>query len=243
VTCPVCRDPLGDSGVAVCPTCETPVHAACQEYAGGCVRFACVEASTPRQRLATCLESRATVAMAWWTSTLCVLGGLIVPIAFALVVHRIAPPLTVVAIFAALLSAPTVGLLRAMLARRRARRGEVTRAELTDLLDRFAPPIAGPLPHPVDTKARVNVRLIAGVLVACAVICSYFPRATWINGVSFILHNTAVVLAFMAMHTRVVVNLDLRRRVGMFREELEQHRQAMLTAGESTLQLDAKPKR
>jgi hypothetical protein len=49
--CPLCRDPLDATPIVTCDVCETALHAACREYLGGCARFACTAAATPRGRL------------------------------------------------------------------------------------------------------------------------------------------------------------------------------------------------
>lgn len=54
--CPVCAAPLDDQGLWTCRVCETPHHTECHEYVGGCSRFACSEAATPRRRLAELLR-------------------------------------------------------------------------------------------------------------------------------------------------------------------------------------------
>lgn len=82
--CPVCADELSLRAQQSCPTCETPVHADCREYIGGCARFACPEAATPRGRVlefvTVCLDqqllsSRAlTRCLAAWIAICTVVG-------------------------------------------------------------------------------------------------------------------------------------------------------------------------
>jgi hypothetical protein len=55
--CPVCRDPIDGGDVFTCGQCETTLHTNCKDYIGGCARYACVDAATPRHRLAEYLTS------------------------------------------------------------------------------------------------------------------------------------------------------------------------------------------
>jgi len=50
-----------------CPSCETPMHPSCAEYVGGCIRFACPQAASPRRRVITVLEDSGQIAAwGWW---------------------------------------------------------------------------------------------------------------------------------------------------------------------------------
>lgn len=49
--CPVCAEALADKPLRRCATCETAAHEACAEFLGGCARYACAEAATPRGRV------------------------------------------------------------------------------------------------------------------------------------------------------------------------------------------------
>jgi hypothetical protein len=51
VPCPFCRCELEPAQAIICTECETPLHRECHAELGGCARFACVEAATPRRRL------------------------------------------------------------------------------------------------------------------------------------------------------------------------------------------------
>jgi hypothetical protein len=57
-TCLVCRKPLSELPTVTCQSCETAIHTECHEYLGGCGRFACVEAASPRMRVVKYLDSR-----------------------------------------------------------------------------------------------------------------------------------------------------------------------------------------
>jgi len=61
-TCLVCRLPLAGRPVTTCPSCETVLHSDCAQYLGGCARFACVEAATPRGRVVKFLQARLTAS-------------------------------------------------------------------------------------------------------------------------------------------------------------------------------------
>lgn len=63
--CPVCAQLLGIKPTRTCAVCETPVHAECADYIGGCARFACPEAATVRKRAVDYL--RADYAAEEWT--------------------------------------------------------------------------------------------------------------------------------------------------------------------------------
>lgn len=54
--CPVCSEPLDQRPLWTSRTCETPQHQECAQYIGGCSRFACPEAATPRRRVAEVLR-------------------------------------------------------------------------------------------------------------------------------------------------------------------------------------------
>jgi len=55
-SCPVCSEKLSIRPIRICPLCETAVHEECGDYIGGCARFACEEAATPKKRLVEYLE-------------------------------------------------------------------------------------------------------------------------------------------------------------------------------------------
>lgn len=83
--CPVCSDELSLRTQQSCPTCETPIHSDCREYIGGCARFACPEAATPRGRVlefvTVCLDQQLlsaralTMCLAAWAA-ICTFAGL-----------------------------------------------------------------------------------------------------------------------------------------------------------------------
>src|SRR5687768_17520901 len=68
--CPVCVSPFGAAALYTCSVCETRLHTECAEYLGGCARFACTEAATPRKRLTQYLEaySLESVHLYGWAS-------------------------------------------------------------------------------------------------------------------------------------------------------------------------------
>ncbi|MBI4860547.1 MAG: hypothetical protein HY815_09835 [Candidatus Riflebacteria bacterium] len=56
--CPVCHDALASRSTRTCPACETAIHEDCGDYIGGCARFACELAATPRTRIVELLRAR-----------------------------------------------------------------------------------------------------------------------------------------------------------------------------------------
>lgn len=73
LTCPVCGGDLSRGEVSPCAACETPMHSDCREFIGGCARFACEDAASPRGRLMQYLEAQLESGIQVWRSRLRIL--------------------------------------------------------------------------------------------------------------------------------------------------------------------------
>lgn len=206
--CPVCGSALASLPTEVCVRCETPVHVQCARFVGGCARFACEAAATPRKRVVDYLKTMRrvsalrTIGVLGWSLPLLML--LVVPGRNGDLLYYLVLAIACGAVAFGMYLAPIVIDIRAL------DRGILSEARMVQLLKRyhaltpeivdlFAPSLdAHPVPFAI---AWAKVLIVIGI-----VLCSTLTAVGLVIGLSFLCVGVGYYL--QAWSTKQIQDLD-----------------------------------